>query len=56
MKEHLWNLVNLDQDQGTNISAFDEEVNARVIEGWSSYKHHDNQAQIQGFGNHHYFN
>jgi hypothetical protein len=32
MKEHLWNLVNLHQDQGTNISAFDEEVNARVIE------------------------
>jgi hypothetical protein len=32
MKEHLWNLVNLDQDQGRNISAFDEKVNARVIE------------------------
>lgn len=32
MKEYLWNLVNLHQDQGTNISAFDEEVNARVIE------------------------
>lgn len=32
MKKHFWNLVNLDQDQGTNISAFDEEANARVIE------------------------